>query len=306
MKKVIVTGASGFIGQALVKELNLQGYHVTAIIRNESKKKIFNELKNILIYISDMATLETILSIIPKDEFEAFYHLAWDGSSGDSREDYKKQLLNVEYSCLAVEVAQKLGCKQFIYAGSLMELESSSYIPLNGSKPSRNYVYRTAKLAAHYMAKSIAVSVGIDFKMGMISNAYGVGEKSPRLINTTIKKLLNGEKTSFTKGEQLYDFIYITDVVEAFIKIMEEGKPYNNYYIGNKVQRPLREYLIRLKNCINSEIDLGLGEIYFDGVCIDYSKIDTNSLYKDTSFNMKVGFSEGINKTITWIKESGL
>lgn len=302
MKKVIVTGASGFIGYALVKELSLEGYEVYAVIRNKNKLSLFDDFDNVKTYICDLSNINNLNNLINENDFDSFFHLAWDGTAGNDRENYDKQLLNVKYTCEAVEVAKKMGCQKFIYAGSLMEYESINYIPMSGSKPVKNYIYRTAKLTAHYMAKALAVDLDLDFRVGIISNAYGEGEMSQRLINSTIRKMLNNEKVSFTSGEQLYDFIYISDVVRAFIAISQEGQPYGNYYIGNEHQRKLKEFLIELRDCMDKNIKLGLGEIPFDGISLDYSQIDTLRLYEDTSFECKVNFSEGISKTIKWLK----
>lgn len=153
------------------------------------------------------------------------------------------------------------------------------------------------------MAKSIAVSLGIDFITATISNAYGEGEISLRFINSTLRSLLNKEKTSFTAGEQLYDFIYVTDVANAFVTIAREGKPYSNYYIGNKVQRKLKDFLLELRDCVDKNIQLGIGEIPFDGISLDYTELDVKNLYEDTSFECRVDFKEGINKTIEWLEQ---
>ena len=301
MQKVIITGASGFIGLALTKQLSLKGYEIYALVRNEDKKHLFNNIKNVNIIISGLDNIAILKDTLEGNTFKYFFHLAWDGTSGKDRENYEKQLANVNYTCEAVKVAKALACERFIYAGSLMEYESINYIPISGSKPALNYIYRTAKLTAHYMAKAISVGLGLDFSIGIISNAYGEGELSERLINSTIRKMLNGEKVSFTAGEQLYDFIYISDVAKAFIAIAEEGKPYGNYYIGNKEQRKLKEFLLELRDCVNKNVELGLGEIPFDGISLNYELIDTNKLYEDTSFYCEVDFKSGINETVKWI-----
>lgn len=308
MQTTIVTGASGFVGEHLVKELSQQGYKVIAVIRDELKQEKFKNLSNVEVVICDMKDIKNLPKLVTKLgtklEIEAFFHLAWEGSAGAGREDYNIHLNNIKYSCDAVEVASEIGCKQFVYAGSLMEFESTSYIPTQGSKPVRNYVYRTAKMTAHYMGKAVAVSKNIEFKMGIISNAYGAGELSPRLVNTSLRKLLNGEKTSFTAGTQYYDFIYITDVAKAFLKIMEQGKAYHNYYIGNETQLQLCEFVKRMGACVDPNIDLGIGQVPFDGVTIDYNAIDTSALFKDTDFTCEIDFETGINKTIEWIKNN--
>ncbi|MDE5873831.1 MAG: NAD-dependent epimerase/dehydratase family protein [Lachnospiraceae bacterium] len=51
----------------------------------------------------------------------------------------------------------------------------------------------------------------------VISDIYGEGESSPRLINSSIRKLLNNEETSFSTGEQMYDFVYIEDAARMFV-----------------------------------------------------------------------------------------
>ena len=77
------------------------------------------------------------------------------------------------------------------------------------STPGINTLYCSAKTAADYMAKTLAGSLGIDYIRAVISNIYGPGERSPRLINISIRKLLRGEHCAFSAGEQIYDFIYI-------------------------------------------------------------------------------------------------
>lgn len=304
MQTVIVTGANGFVGNNLVNTLSKSGYKVLALIRDKTKSQIFKDIANVEVVVCDMNEISQLPNLIDKSNIVAFFHLAWEGSSGESRDDFNIQLTNVKLTCDAVEACKVLDISQFILAGSLGEFESVSYIPTQGSKPVRNYIYRTSKMTAHYMAKSVAVSLGIDFKMGIISNAYGAGELSPRLINTSIRKLLNGEKTSFTAGTQMYDFIYITDVANAFVKIMEHGKAYHNYYIGNKTQQPLCEFIKKMGECIDSNIDLGIGDVPFDGVSIDYQQINTNTLFDDTDFEIEIDFETGINKTIEWIKQN--
>lgn len=304
---VIVSGASGFVGLSVVKALIQQGIEVLALLRNPEKVDLFSSLSGVTPLVLEMKEILSLPAILTRNKipqtFEGFFHFAWDGNSGAGREDYTLQLQNIQETCDAVELCATLQIPQFIYAGSLMEYESTSYIPVSGSKPVRNYLYRTGKLTGHYMAKTVAVSRSIDFKMGIISNAYGAGEYSPRLINSSLRKLLAGEPTSFTSGEQLYDFIYITDVAKAFVAIFQQGKPYHNYYIGNSTQKPLKEFIQEMGDCVKPNLDLGIGRVPFDGVSIDYHALDTKSLYRDTDFTPQVSFSQGIAHTIQWIQE---
>ena len=89
-----------------------------------------------------------------------------------------------------------------------MEYEVEAAIHSQGSHPGMGYIYGMGKHVAHCMCKSVAANIGIDLLWPMITNAYGVGELSPRFVNTTLRKIINGEPLQFTAATQNYDFVY--------------------------------------------------------------------------------------------------
>jgi nucleoside-diphosphate-sugar epimerase len=212
MRKAIITGAGGFIGRALTAELLAHDVEVIALDRAEMDiaKRLPNS-DGLRIVECD---LSRILSLNETDRepfagADVFYHLGWAGVSGNGRSDYTIQLRNVQWSLDAMNFARESGCARFIGAGSIMEKESSFVGNAQGAKPGVAYIYGTAKSAAHYMTKSLAALYGVDYIWAMITNAYGVGESSPRFINTTIRKILAEEPLEFTIGTQNYDFVVV-------------------------------------------------------------------------------------------------
>lgn len=304
MKKVIVTGAGGFLGKSLVQNLIKKGIEVFAVVRNLDK--VEKELcKNTLLHILelDLIHIEELPQRIGETNFDVFYHFAWAGTSGLAREDYELQLWNVQMACRAVDIAKKLECKKFIHAGSLMEYESIKYMQAPGKRPVGNYLYRSAKLAAHYMAKAEAGKLGLPFINLIISNVYGRGEKSGRFINTTLRKILLEEETKFTSGTQLYDFINIKDAAEAFYNVGEYGKDYEDYYIGSNQIKPLRQYVEEIFECLPTEQKPVFGEVPFDGVSLTYNEFDRKTLERDTGFQCRISFQDGILDTYRWLEE---
>lgn len=303
MKNAIVTGANGFIGSALCKELSMRNIQVTAIVRSrESNIDRIKKIPGISMVYCDLSEYEKLPQLISKQKFDAFYHLAWAGSAGKLRGDSNAQINNIIFACDAVKACAALECKKFVFASSIMEYEISAIMETD-SIPNITTLYSTAKVAADYMSRTLAGALGVAYIRGVISNAYGPGEKSQRLINTSIRKLLNGEHCAFSAGEQIYDFIYIDDAVKALCAIAENGKPNKTYYIGSQNPRPLKHFLNELKNQINPEIEIGLGELPFNGVSLSYSEFDINAVKEDTGFEPKIGFNEGICRTIKWIEE---
>ena len=98
-----------------------------------------------------------------------------------------------------------------------MEHETLAAAYKDGNHPGLGYIYGGGKLIAHVMSMSVAADIGIDLVWAEITNAYGVGELSPRFVNTTIRKIIHGEPLQFTAGTQNYDFVYIDDVARAFL-----------------------------------------------------------------------------------------
>ena len=302
MKKAIVTGANGFVGEAVCRELSDKGVKVIAVVRSidDDTTRISN-IPNIKIIYCDLSEFGKLPDLIEDRDIDILYHFAWIGIAGPLRGDYDIQIKNVRYTADTVKACAKIGCKRFVFAASIMEYEIDAIMSTE-TTPGINTLYCTAKLAADYMSRTIAGNLKIEYIRALISNIYGPGEVSPRLVNTSIRKMLRGEHCSFSKGDQLYDFIYISDAAKALVAIGEQGYANKTYYIGSHNPRPLKEFLIEMKDCVDPKIDIGLGELPFNGVSLTYNEFDLYSVSKDTGFSPEVSFSEGIKNTIHWLK----
>ena len=305
MKKAIVTGANGFVGTAVCKELSENGIEVIAIVRSSDENiSQIADLAGIRIIYCDLSNFADLPEIIPDRDIDVFYHFAWVGSAGQLRGDIDVQLNNVNFTCETVISCSQMRCKRFVFASSIMEYEIEATMATEAT-PNINTLYCSAKMAADYMARTIAGNLGVDYIRAVISNIYGPGEISPRLINTSIRKMLKNEHCSFSAGDQLYDFIYITDAAKIFLAIGENGKSNKTYYIGSSEPKPLKIFLSELRDCVDPNIKIGLGEMTFNGISLTYKEFDVNAVKDDTGFIPKVSFKEGIANTIEWIKEVG-
>lgn len=304
MRKAIVTGANGFIGTALCRELSKQGISVIAVVRNMEENTLnIENLDGLKIVYSDLSEFKKLHEIILDRDIEVLYHLAWVGSAGPLRGNAEVQFNNIRYTCDTVEACSKMNCKRFVFASSIMEYEIAAVMATDAT-PSINTLYSSAKVSADYMARTIAGALGIDYIRAVISNIYGPGEQSPRLINTSIRQLLNGEHCAFSAGEQTYDFIYIDDAAKTFVAIGKKGVANRTYYIGSQNPKPLKEFLCELRDQVDPSIEIGLGEIPFNAVSLTYNEFNIHAVKEDTGFVPTVSFAEGIQNTIKWIKEN--
>lgn len=301
MNRVIISGADGFVGSYTVKYFLSQGLEVLALDISAEPKRL-NRCNKLKYMQCDIADSTAMLSNIPHDYYDTFIHFAWAGSSGPARINYILQMQTALNTVECMKVAKELGCTRFVCAGSIMEYEVEVAIHAQGSKPGMAYIYGMGKHVAHCMCKSVAVNIGIELIWPMITNAYGVGEYSPRFINTTLRKMIKCELLQFTSGTQNYDFVYVSDVAKAFYLIAKNGKPYCEYIIGSGNPKPLREFIIELQQACAPYATIIFGEIPFTGINMPLSTFDTSATENDTGFKPEISFTDGAKKTMEWMK----
>lgn len=301
MKTAIVSGANGFIGGAVVKELLANDYFVYALCQS-GYTDVLPTQDNLQTVVYELSSAGDLLKAIPIVEYDVFFHFAWAGSAGIARADSKLQLQNAQWTIEAMRTAKELGCKCFVPAGSIMEHETMAAAYTQGNQPGLGYIYGAGKLVAHVMCMSVAAQIGIELIWPEITNAYGVGERSPRLVNTTIQKCLKGESPQFTAGTQNYDFVYIDDVAKAFRLIAENGQSFHEYIIGSSQARPLKEFLLEMQQAVAPDLAFKFGDVPFTGIDLPLSKFDCSQTEADCGFRAEVSFAEGCRRTYEWLQ----
>lgn len=301
MKHVIITGADGFVGSYTAQYFVEQGCNVLAldICENPHRLTVGDHLQ----YIKcDIADTNSMMKLIPQGVYDTFVHFAWAGSAGEARIDYNLQMQNALNTVECLKCAKALGCIRFVCAGSIMEYEVEAAIHTQESRPGMGYIYGMGKHIAHCMCKSIAANIGIELLWPMITNAYGVGELSPRFVNTTLRKIIKGEPLQFTAATQNYDFVYVTDVAQAFYKVALKGKPFCEYMIGSGDAKPLKQFILEMVDACGPESTPQFGDVPFTGTNMPLSTFSIADIQADCDFEPIIDFSQGTKMTMDWLK----
>ena len=309
MKRAIVTGATGMLAIALTNLLVSEGYDVIAVIRPGSSRAgnvpVSENVTVVELDMDEIGTLPEVLKASGIEEAELFFHFAWDGTHGDSRNDMDIQIKNVRYSVEAVRAAAKIGCKAFMGAGSQAEYgRVKDGTKLAGDTPCfPENGYGIGKLAAGQMTRVEAKKFGMKHVWVRILSTYGAYDGMHTMVMSGIGTMLDGKKASYTKGEQMWDYLYCKDAAKAFYLALTKGVDGKVYPVGSGTVRPLSEYITAIRDASNPSVDIGFGEVdYYPGQVM-YLCADIDELTKDTGFVPDYTFEEGIKETVEWYKK---
>lgn len=304
MKKVIITGATSMMGISLIEQCIKNGVHVTAISRkNSSNLKRLPKSPFIEVVECDLDRIEDLSKICSKN-FDVFYHFAWEATGKKDRLDPILQNNNVTTSLKAVKVAKDLGCHTFIGSGSQAEygrVEREKISPTTPVNP--DIAYGIAKYSACKLTQIYAEQLGINHIWGRIFSVYGIWDNEGTMVKSTIDKLLNGEKTEFTKGAQTWDYLFSEDAGRAFYLMGLKGKNRSIYCVGSGIARPLHSYIKIIGDNISPNSELGIGAVPYSPNQVMNLCADISSLTEDTGFVPEYTFERGIEKTIQWQRE---
>lgn len=312
MDRIIITGPTGAIGMALIEYAVGQGTQVIAVVRKDSERKSrIQESENIAIVecalsqISDLpqkvrtAVRQKKWKLQPPD---VFFHFAWEGTSGDGRNDMYLQNRNVTYALDAVDAAAALGCGMFIGAGSQAE-----YGRCNQKLHARVPVfpetgYGMAKLCAGQMTRVRCAQKGIKHIWTRILSVYGPYDGEKTLIMDGIRAMLRGRRLSCTKGEQMWDYLYAKDAAKMMYLLGTCGVSGKIYCLGSGAARPLREYIEITRAVVNPDAEIGFGDIAYSSGQVMYLCADIQELIKDTGYVPDYTFEKGIRQTVEWCR----
>ena len=298
MKKVVITGGTGFIGSWLVKEMINNNIRVISLVRDKSKCAD-NELTEVIeYYTDDYHKLEA-----HDNDIDAFFHLAWEGVAPEKKNDRSVQIKNIDLALEMLEFAQKIHAKRFIATGTVAEYAFCEDVMDVYAKQTPNDLYGASKTAAHYMLETWARNIGMPFNWVVIPSTFGEGRRDNNILTYTIRTLLKGEKPSYGYLNQMWDFLYVAEVARALRLIGEKGKPSKIYAIGSGIYKPLREYVEIIRDCIDPDLPLGIGERPELSDKAFSSCVSIKELKEDTGFSPEISFENGIKKTIEYYKQ---
>ncbi|MBO5898712.1 MAG: NAD(P)-dependent oxidoreductase, partial [Clostridia bacterium] len=292
--RAIITGATGVVGNALIQELIQNGDEVLVLAQKGSKRnETIPNSPLVSVRFCDLSELATLQNTDSRP-FDVFYHLAWDGTVGQARDDMYRQNRNVTYALDAVHTAHRFGCQCFVGAGSQAEYGRVEGI-LTPDTPTRPEMgYGIGKLCAGLMTRKECHALGMRHIWARILSVYGPYDGMQSVVMSTIESLRRGESPKLTRGEQMWDFLFSYDAARALVLLAERGIDGKTYVLGSGHARPLSEYMAEIRDVVAPSVPLSLGALPYGSGQIMHLEADISALREDLGWEPAHTFRQGI------------
>ena len=298
--KFLVTGANGFIGKALTLSLLKDGHIVYAVTTDSTS---FDNIRDNKLFVLTcfFDQYNSIADLVGTD-IDCVIHLAWAGLSGASAYDVTLQTTNVLATSVLVDQIIKLKAKKFVFVSSMNTLEIRDMLAHPEShNPRPVSVHVASKINAEIVARTKCYQNNIEFNTALLAMVYGENNHSKMITNIVINNLLKGISPKLITGNNVYDLVYVSDVVSGLKTIAEKGKNKKTYYVGHSENKTFRELFTKIGEIVNPKIVLLFGE-FPDDNAINFDLVDRTLLTKDTGWKPEADFEKSILSTANWIK----
>lgn len=310
MKKLFVTGGAGFIGSEFVRQGVRRGYAIFLIDKltyagdMERIKEVEKEVAFYRIDITDRKSVERIFKTCKPD---AVVHWAAESHVDRSILDASPFLeTNIKGTQVLLEASKQKGVERFINISTdevYGELEEKGQFyettPLNPNSP-----YSVSKASADMLGRAYHRTYGVPVITVRPSNNYGPWQYPEKLIPVVILKAVNNEKIPvYGAGQNIREWLFVSDCVDAIFRILEKGRAGEIYNIGSGEEKRNIEVVKTILKLLGKKEDL----IKFvkDRLGHDYRySLNSGKIRKELGWKTKMPFAEGIEETVKWYIEN--
>jgi nucleoside-diphosphate-sugar epimerase len=304
-KKVLVTGGAGFIGSHLVRRLVSEGAHVQILFnRSESGWRIqdlLDRVKACEADVADITSLKKILSLCP----QIIFHLAAQVDVSQSWNIVHSMIQNNIIGTVNLLVTLKdTGFERFIYTSSSEEYGDLMSPLAEHLRESPISPYSFSKLSGTVFCQMAAKTFDLPVTIVRLFPTYGPAQQGSMLIPSAIRDLLLKREFLMTAGEQRRDFIYVDDVIEAFLLIAKSSHtPGELFNVGSGNPCTVNEIVELIKRYIGDDVTVTRGAIACRKGEVKECYCDNSKIRQLTKWSPKTSLEKGLKTTVQWYKE---
>lgn len=302
MKRVLLTGATGFIGRHCVPALRASGYEIHAVSSRAQPEQEIGEEVHVHWHRADLLDPVQVPEVIAATRPTHLLHLAWyavPGRYGTSPENLRW----VQASLGLLQAFAAHGGQRVVMAGTCAEYDwryGFCSEPVTPLRPGN--LYGTCKHALHLLQDAFAAQTGISAAWGRVFFLYGPHEHPDKFVASVIGSLLKNEPAPCSQGDQIRDFLYVCDVADAFVALLEADitGPVN---IGSGYPIAVKEIVHKIAGRIGRPELVRLGALPAAPDEPPLVVADVRRLREEAGWTPRYNLDDGLEQAICWWKD---
>ena len=303
-RRVLVTGATGFIGSHLVRALADEGAEVHAIRRSAEGRTRF-PVENVAWHRGDLTDAASLAGAVGAARPHVVFNLAAYGTTFDQKDDHTALRVNVEGAWNLWRALEGSDAR-LVHAGSCGEYGQAKGQVTEDHVCRPTWFYPATKNASVVLLSTLGMQHGREVVSLRPFGPYGEGDDANRVIPHVIRTLLRGEEVRVTPGEQLRDYAHVDDHVRAFVLagVRELPRRVAIYNTGSGEVITLRTLLEATADAVGPE---ARSLLRFGAVAYRESEVwemccDVSAARRDLGWEPRVTLASGLARTVEWFR----
>jgi nucleoside-diphosphate-sugar epimerase len=302
--RALVTGAAGFVGANLARRLLADGHEVHAIVRPETDRWRLDDVATELdAHEVELRDHEAVAATVSEVRPEVVFHLATRGAyswQSDVREILETNVLGTSN---VVEACVHAGVRTLVNTGSSSEYGFKDHAPAESEALEPNSVYGVAKAAATQLCTVAARLHELSATTLRLYSVYGPYEEPGRFVPALVEGSLRGRLPALASPRVARDFVWVGDVVEAYLRAAAAAGAGSVYNVGSGTQTTLADAVEAARRALGVTEEPRWSSMADRSWDTEVWVADVRKIGRELGWRPTVSFEEGLARTAAWLRE---
>lgn len=307
MRRVLVTGAGGFIGANLARRLLEAGHDLHLLLRPGAPSWRIDAIRaRVTVHEADLVDEATVGDLLARIRPAWVFHLAAHGAYSSQTDAGRIVRANVLGTIHLVEAALRAGVEALVNTGSSSEYGFKDHAPSEQERLEPNSHYAVTKAAATLYCRYTARRHGLRLPTLRLYSVYGPWEEPTRLMPALIVRGLRHELPPLVNPRVARDYVYAEDVVDAYLlAATRDGEPGAVYNVGTGVQTSLEEVVAVARRVLGVTAEARWGSMPDRAWDTTVWVADSRKIRADLGWEPRHRFEDGFRRMVAWLTSDG-